>query len=387
MRSYDETFSRIIEKGDAILEQKRRRSTIIRRTVFSVSGLCAALIAGFGIWHSPGLRDGIDRRPEKPELSAAETSAPQTTAPAQTSAEPAVTSAPTKTTALTASQTAPAETTVRRTAPSADIPGTASREEKAPVHTTVAAQTGTTAVQTTAAVSTALPATVVTESPVQRPEELPEPYNSLNRLVLNPDQGYPAEGHGLYFRRDRAEALSADRHICEAEISSSAMDRSLTCQLYSIGNVPVNAAILAKYPETDDLYLFINSLYRPDDLAELISDLSLSRDALAGAEYYTSASEKSKLTVSEAGHIWSVITADTSAKNCWPEDNEAEKPRMMSDDLAFEAKLSSLGITAWISVNRYGYLTVNAGTFVSSFYVGDSAFTDLSEYLTPEPPA
>ena len=50
MKTYDETIDAIFAKGDAILEQKKKRSAVIKQTSYAVSGVCAAAIVGVGIW-------------------------------------------------------------------------------------------------------------------------------------------------------------------------------------------------------------------------------------------------------------------------------------------------------------------------------------------------
>lgn len=54
MREYDKTTlkvaERVFEKGDEILEQRRKRAAVIRRRTYAVSGLCAAVIVCFGAW-------------------------------------------------------------------------------------------------------------------------------------------------------------------------------------------------------------------------------------------------------------------------------------------------------------------------------------------------
>ena len=50
MRTYEEISARIMQKGNKIIENRRIRNTKIRQTSFAVSGMCAAVITGVGIW-------------------------------------------------------------------------------------------------------------------------------------------------------------------------------------------------------------------------------------------------------------------------------------------------------------------------------------------------
>ena len=61
MREYDEITlkiaERIFEKGDEIIEERRKRSAMIKKLSLSVSGLCAAVIAGFVVWNNENLKN------------------------------------------------------------------------------------------------------------------------------------------------------------------------------------------------------------------------------------------------------------------------------------------------------------------------------------------
>ena len=50
MRSYEDISNRIMERGDKLIESRRIRAAKIRHTTYAVSGMCAAAIAGIGVW-------------------------------------------------------------------------------------------------------------------------------------------------------------------------------------------------------------------------------------------------------------------------------------------------------------------------------------------------
>ena len=63
MREYEEITlkiaERIFEKGDEIIEERRKRSAMIKKLSISVSGLCAAVIAGFAVWNNENLKNAV----------------------------------------------------------------------------------------------------------------------------------------------------------------------------------------------------------------------------------------------------------------------------------------------------------------------------------------
>lgn len=50
----------IMKYGDSVIAEKQRKTAIIKRTAYSVSGICAAVGIGFSIWNNDVLRDSAD---------------------------------------------------------------------------------------------------------------------------------------------------------------------------------------------------------------------------------------------------------------------------------------------------------------------------------------
>ena len=82
MRSYEDISKRIMERGDKLIEERKVRAARIKHTSYAVSGVCAAAIAGIGVWHiasdikkpDDGFRDpGIVSVTDITEDTAAET--------------------------------------------------------------------------------------------------------------------------------------------------------------------------------------------------------------------------------------------------------------------------------------------------------------------------
>lgn len=88
MKNYDERIESIFRKYDEKLQSKRRKSALVRRTAFSVSGLCAATIVGIFVWkmpHSPDIQNPDLVLPQEfttsviDDVSTANTTVPVTT--------------------------------------------------------------------------------------------------------------------------------------------------------------------------------------------------------------------------------------------------------------------------------------------------------------------
>ena len=62
MMDYDKIYERVVRRGDAILEERRKKAVKIRQTSYAVSGVCAAVITGVGIWRMNDLKKLPDNR-------------------------------------------------------------------------------------------------------------------------------------------------------------------------------------------------------------------------------------------------------------------------------------------------------------------------------------
>ena len=56
MMDYDKIYERVMRRGDEILEQRRKKAVRIKQTSYAVSGVCAAVITGVGIWRMTDMR-------------------------------------------------------------------------------------------------------------------------------------------------------------------------------------------------------------------------------------------------------------------------------------------------------------------------------------------
>lgn len=60
MKSYEDITERVFRKGDIILEKRRRRTETIKRTSLALSGICAVILVGFGIWKNNDIKNAIN---------------------------------------------------------------------------------------------------------------------------------------------------------------------------------------------------------------------------------------------------------------------------------------------------------------------------------------
>lgn len=70
MKNYEERIESIFRKYDEKIEAKRRKSALVRRTAFSLSGFCATAIVGIFVWKMPHTTDIPNSDLVLPQVSA-----------------------------------------------------------------------------------------------------------------------------------------------------------------------------------------------------------------------------------------------------------------------------------------------------------------------------
>ena len=60
MKSYDEITERVFSRGNEILKKRQKRTAVIKRTSLAVSGMCAAVLVCFGIWHDNDIKNSMN---------------------------------------------------------------------------------------------------------------------------------------------------------------------------------------------------------------------------------------------------------------------------------------------------------------------------------------
>ena len=50
----------IMKYGDSVIAEKQRKTAVIKRTAYSVSGICAAAGISFSIWNNDAIKNSAD---------------------------------------------------------------------------------------------------------------------------------------------------------------------------------------------------------------------------------------------------------------------------------------------------------------------------------------
>ena len=104
MRSYEDISNRIMQRGDEIIKSRKVRAAKIRHASYTVSGMCAAVITGIGVWRVTSSMPKPDNQHNSSMISTTETTAENsiTTAANTAATQPLTTTQSQKTTSSTA---------------------------------------------------------------------------------------------------------------------------------------------------------------------------------------------------------------------------------------------------------------------------------------------
>ena len=330
MRSYEDIANRIMKRGDEIIEQRKLRAAKIKHTSYAVSGMCAAVIAGVGLWKLSSAKDlGNDKfsgssmieNSTEPTASetVTETKTTSVTAAAVTSGGTTTTTAAVTTQTTSAASAAASKTSVTTAA------NTTKAVPQTTALTTLFTEAPTTSASTTSAIITS--PEIITEPPSPTSTFDPNVFREIFVQSFQELAG-PAPA-GTYYKLSSYDA--ADRlkgsYIRPAHIEKEYTENGRTViaaadiDIYSIrGLSGANAMIAAKFPDKIGSYIYVSMDYSPTDLSSLINEMGLSADGLTG-EAFTGSQLRKDIDKSS---IWALITADTSLPNVYSGEAETD---------------------------------------------------------------
>ena len=330
MRSYEDIANRIMKRGDEIIEQRKLRAAKIKHTSYAVSGMCAAVIAGVGLWKLSSAKDlGNDKfsgssmieNSTEPTASetVTETKTTSVTAAAVTSGGTTTTTAAVTTQTTSAASAAASKTSVTTAA------NTTKAVPQTTALTTLFTEAPTTSASTTSAIITS--PEIITEPPSPTSTFDPNVFREIFVQSFQELAG-PAPA-GTYYKLSSYDA--ADRlkgsYIRPAHIEKEYTENGRTViaaadiDIYSIrGLSGANAMIAAKFPDKIGSYIYVSMDYSHTDLSSLINEMGLSADGLTG-EAFTGSQLRKDIDKSS---IWALITADTSLPNVYSGEAETD---------------------------------------------------------------
>jgi len=303
MDKYEQRALRIMERGDALLAERKRRRALIRRTAALSLGTAAVLVTGIAtqvmkppkkpaapqssIITGTETSSGSQTAAAATQTTAAETvaeTAPQISAPATVSAAPSLsTSAQTTAAVRTTAPARRSTTSATRTTAPAGTSTTSAMRTTAPARTSTSETTSspdvpartTTPVTTTVADSTT---GIIEECTTTRPESAPE--LSYDEMIAENFRVLTLSGGDSYVMQNIEASPEYIGQITE-EITLSPqkhtelLPKEITAHIYQIGSISPDLFTVVRFDGSGKLYTYYNSDYSPSSLGALIDDIDL----------------------------------------------------------------------------------------------------------------
>lgn len=399
MKTYDETISAVFAKGDAIIEQRRQKAAKIKQTSYAVSGVCAAAAVALGIWRMSDLKDLPDNHFSEIETVEEKTTDTTTSEPAATTADTetaqkttssgksAVTSAVTTTFAAshtdeihhtTKNITAPiikttvsvAYQTTRKTTQSQNITSETTNTittTQTASNTSVLTSDVSTTVITTTNMNSLVPNTELTSifDTIELSEEesvaSDKKIQNFRYSIDNIDEGEIGSLikkhclHGLYY--------DGEKNI---EIENIA-------EFYEINGYSPNIMIAVKFEGSSEYKRYINTLYSPQSLEEVISDFKLSEDNFPDHIIYN----RNSIDNINTEKLWEMVTENAYSAN------QTDHPKDKDDYLITDKLCFFLyKMTGTIEIYPQGYIYVSISPINNlCFYIGDEKAKEIIDYF------
>ena len=422
MMDYDKIYERVVRRGDEILEQRRKKAVKIRQTSYAVSGLCAAVITGVGIWRMTDLKKIPDNHFSEVKViedstttnSAITTAATEsaTTYPSTTKKTSTSKTSGTVTSSLTSVSKNQTTKTTASTAISVNnsvnttisVSDNSAETETNTNNSTV--QTNTTLKQTntaTAQPDTTIPTTTIAMSVTTVPTNVTPPPGSGSDnfnypfvyplITLTP----PDESPGILTKNrvfsSRLTTIDPDKIgslIEKVNVKGrwydgeEYKDVATDAELYEIKGCSPYAVAAVKFEGNDEYYYYFNKQYQPATLEELISAFDLAADDISRTGTY----DQTTIENIDTAKAWEYLTDDTSLPNIKEECEE----KGMTVNIRLKFVINSPD-KPWLhgifAIDSRGYIWTSIDSSDSWYYIGREQAREIIRYFkaTPHKPA
>lgn len=373
MDRFEKRIAEIRKRGDVIIAERNRRSSIIKKVSFSVSGLCAAMIVGIGIWHYSALQTPPDRNPIQSNDSFIATTTSHTSGNGSF-------------TAVTTSQTIEktSATVTSTVSVTAAVPQTSTRKN---AQTTAAIITRTTSLTETPKTEQAVTTTVATTIPNKPENENPDDdidYSKLVHVFRKVDTGIQYTKVTGTLSSKVIDKLIGNQDLYDVPGKG---DSSCFSELFSIKDISPEAMIAVRYEGKEDLAIYRNQDYMPKTLGEFTKGLGLDKYAVFDSAEYFDFSRGYKLR-SYYGFETDLIIGyllENADAECFRSTGLLPEEINSRMTLGFElTDILPFHIGLWIS--EKGYLTTNLTGGGLAFYIGEDRAAEIINNITENYP-
>ncbi len=155
----------------------------------------------------------------------------------------------------------------------------------------------------------------------------------------------------------------------------------IQANVYEIKGINTECATAIKFEGDSEYYVYVNSWYRPADLAQLIEDLNLTENVQFGNVHYNYTVDDKRYNIEfddiDDKLVWNMLLIDTTLPNVHKDTDWHISTMSISVDIPV---LGYENIS--LAVTEDGYLTTNILDTGKCFYIGEEKVQSFVDYVT-----
>lgn len=431
MKDYKEITESVFRKSEERIAAKEHRAALIRRTVFAVSGICAAFIVAFGVLTNDSIRNGKENDfngnnlvtessqtdvieneratstlPDQTDRTDTETSVNATTASSSVAVNSTTsnTSFSTTKTASTA-QSSHGTNSVQTTAVTAtqEINGSATTAQiTTAINVTTSALEGVIQPVTTRVTSTVTMIATTTTVTYAASSELSPPAvpwgeKTLSQKfarfrledvdesvgIMTKQRVYTSNSLTIAPEEIGEFVTSMEFTGTETTKDGTKIEHKINGNIYTVKDLSEYAVLAVQFEGDSVYYHYYNSWYKPNTLGDMINDLNISSDIISETVFLTDYSESyqdRKFTGVDGDVIWNMIMYDTSLSNVY--DYTHSTGLTLVRKIGFSVNIEHLGRTnISLGLTEEGYILTNIVHMGAAFYVGEDKTQEVIDFV------
>lgn len=368
MKNYDERIESIFRKYNEKLEAKKRKTAVIRRTVFSAAGMCAAVVIAVGVWHIPSIQT-----PSNSELYSGNDSViAATTDNSGDNYGPAVTTS--ATTTICQPENIPPKENSTTTSAGTTIYQTETTYTRTTMTDDYIVQENT----NTSEVTTSTLTTSNTVTPVA-PNDTPDNTNYYYRFKLDDSDTEFTKETGTLSTSVIGDLIGTQKLIDNTENGKI----SCNADLYSIRDISSEAMIAVRYEGKEDFTLYRNHDFIPETLGDFIDDLGLEEYAFFNSAEYYDFSDSFRLC-NYYGFDTELIfeyLIDNADAQCFKYGELSPVQVNASMNIICDM-YDIVSLRIGFGISKKGYITTNLTGGGLAFYIGEDKTAEIINFIT-----
>lgn len=149
--------------------------------------------------------------------------------------------------------------------------------------------------------------------------------------------------------------------------------------VYEIQGISTACAVAVQFEETEELYIYTGSWYRPETMGQFISDLNLKENLTFGSIHYTGEHSSFRFDGIDPAVVWELLLSEPDAKECY---NDFELYLLPRDIMNISISYPLFGIqNVSLSVCEGGYIKSNLLGTGKLFYIGEEKTEAFMDYV------